>query len=119
MKLFNAIPPAFERFRLRLASSQAGIGLSLLGLLGGLLAGGLIVLFRLLIEFVQGTYIPYGDVENYEALPVLARFCLPIGGAVIIGLWFQWLSPAARRVGVIHVMERLQYHEGHLPIKIW
>ncbi len=117
MKLFNAIPPAFERFRLRLASSQAGIGLALLGLLGGLLAGGLIVLFRLLIEFVQGTYIPFGDVENYEALPALARFCLPLGGAVIIGVWFQWLSPSGRRVGIIHVMERLQYHEGHLPIK--
>lgn len=117
MKPFNAFPPAFERFRLRLASSQAGIGLSLLGLFGGLLAGGLIVLFRLLIEFVQGLYIPYGDVENYEALPVLLRFGLPIGGAVIIGLCFQWLHPSARRVGVIHVMERLQYHEGHLPIK--
>jgi CIC family chloride channel protein len=117
MKPFNAIPPAFERFRLSLASSQAGIGLSLLGLLAGSLAGGLVVLFRLLIEFVQGLHIPYGDVENYEALPVLFRFALPIGGAVIIGLWFHSLHPAARRVGVIHVMERLQYHEGHLPLK--
>jgi hypothetical protein len=117
MKPFNAILPAFERFRLSLASSQAGIGLSLLGLLAGSLAGGLVVLFRLLIEFVQGLHIPYGDVENYEALPVLFRFALPIGGAVIIGLWFHSLHPAARRVGVIHVMERLQYHEGHLPLK--
>jgi CIC family chloride channel protein len=117
MKPFNAIQPAFERFRVRLASSQAGIGLSLLGLLGGVLAGGLIVLFRLLIESVQGIYIPYGDVENYEALPTMVRFGLPVGGAVIIGLCFQWLRPSTRRVGVIHVMERLQYHEGHLPFK--
>lgn len=117
MNIFNAIPLLVERFRLRLASSQAGIGLSLLGLLGGLLAGGAIVLFRLLIESAQGTFIPYGDVENYEALPPIVRFGLPLGGAIIIGLSFQWLNHRTRRVGVIHVMERLQYHEGHLPIK--
>ena len=117
MKFFNAMHAAVERFRLRLASSQAGIGLSLLGLFGGLLAGAVIVLFRLLIESVQAIYIPYGDVENFEALPGLLRFGLPVGGAILIALCFQWLNPRVRRVGVIHVMERLQYHEGHLPLK--
>ena len=117
MKPLNAMPAAVERFRLRLASSQAGIGLSMLGLFGGLLAGAVIVLFRLLIESVQAIYIPYGDVENFEALPGLLRFALPVGGAILIALCFQWLNPRVRRVGVIHVMERLQYHEGHLPFK--
>ncbi len=117
MKPLNAMHAAVERFRLRLASSQAGIGLSMLGLFGGLLAGAVIVLFRLLIESVQAIYIPYGDVENFEALPGLLRFALPVGGAILIALCFQWLNPRVRRVGVIHVMERLQYHEGHLPFK--
>lgn len=42
MKPLNAMHAAVESFRLRLASSQAGIGLSVLGLLGGLLAGAVI-----------------------------------------------------------------------------
>jgi len=117
MKIFNNIARGIERFRDALASSQAAVSLSVLGLVGGLFAGGLIVLFRLLIESVQGSFIPYGGVENYEALPPFLRFGLPVGGAVLIGLCFQWLHHGTRRVGVIHVMERLQYHEGHLPFK--
>ena len=66
---------------------------------------------------MQGTYIPYGGVENFEALPLFLRIGLPVGGAVLIGLCFQWLHHGTRRVGFIHVMERLQYHEGHLPFK--
>lgn len=117
MNILTRIQQAFERFRERLASSQAGIALPFLGLVAGVLAGGLVVLFRLLIESAQGTFIPHGDVENYEALPVWLRFALPVGGAVIIGLCFQFLHHSTRRVGVIHVLERLQYHEGHLPFK--
>ena len=42
MKPLNAMHAAVERSRLRLESSQAGIGLSMLGLLGGLLASAVI-----------------------------------------------------------------------------
>ncbi len=117
LNILSGIQQAFERFRLRLASSQAGVALSVLGLIAGVLAGGVIVLFRMLIESMQGTFIPFGDVENYEALALVFRFGLPFGGAVVIGLWFQWLYRGTRRVGVVHVLERLQYHEGHLPFK--
>ncbi len=117
LNILSGIQQAFERFRLRLASSQAGVALSVLGLIAGVLAGGVIVLFRMLIESMQGTFIPFGDVENYEALALVFRFGLPFAGAVVIGLWFQWLYRGTRRVGVVHVLDRLQYHEGHLPFK--
>jgi len=117
MPFVTRITQAFERVRLRLASPRAGFALPLLGLVAGCLAGGLIVVFRLSIETVQAGFIPYGDVENYEALPTAVRFGLPVAGAIIIGLVFQWLHHGTRRVGVIHVMERLQYHEGHLPLR--
>ena len=117
MNPLQVLSPAIERFRLRLASPHTGVGMSILGLLGGVLAGGLIILFRLLIEFVQGSFLPYGDTENFEALPTVLRFWLPVGGAMVIAAGFHWLQPCSRRVGVVHVMERLQYHEGHLPFK--
>lgn len=117
MNPLSAIASAFDRFRLRLASVQGGIGISILGLIGGVLAGGVVVLFRLATEYGQATFIPYGDIEKFEALSKEFRFALPIGGAIVIALIYQWLQPTTRRVGVIHVMERLQYHEGHLPFK--
>jgi CIC family chloride channel protein len=101
----------------RLASAQAGLALTLLGLVAGLLAGGLIIVFRLVIEIVQKQFIPLGDVDNFEALSVSSRFALPIAGAIAIGLAFHWMAARSRRVGVIHIMERLQYHEGYLPWK--
>ncbi|MFT4580391.1 MAG: CIC family chloride channel protein [Gammaproteobacteria bacterium] len=115
MKLFQILISAFERFRLGLACAQAGFGISMLGLVGGLLAGGLIVLFRLLIEWGQAQFIPYGDAGRFEALATEFRFALPIGGALLIALIYHRLDKRTRVVGVIHVMERLQYHEGHLP----
>lgn len=113
--LVTRLAQRFERFRLRLASAQVGFAQPLIGLIAGLLAGGVMVAFRWSIESAQGTFIPFGDVGNFEALSTPVRFALPIAGALVIGLSLQWLRHGARRVGVIHVMERLQYHEGHLP----
>ncbi|MFT4560811.1 MAG: CIC family chloride channel protein [Gammaproteobacteria bacterium] len=117
MKSLPVLVSAFDRFRLRLASAQAGFAISVLGLVGGLLAGGLIVLFRLLVEWAQGQFIPYGDAEKFEALATEFRFALPIIGALLIALIYHRLDKRTRVVGVIHVMERLQYHQGHLPFR--
>jgi chloride channel protein, CIC family len=117
MKASQILVSAFERFRLRLASAQAGFGISILGLVGGLLAGGLIILFRLVIEWGQAQFIPYGDADKFEALTTEFRFALPIAGALLIALIYHRLDKRTRVVGVVHVMERLQYHEGHLPFR--
>ena len=117
MILVERLLPLLERLRLRLASAQAGISLPFLGLFAGVLAGGVIVVFRLLVETAQAAFIPFGDVERFEALSVTMRFALPVGGAILIGVVFHLLNDSTRRVGVVHVLERLQYHEGHLPLK--
>jgi len=117
MRIFSKFTQGLEHFRLRLASSQAGIALPLLGLVGGFLAGGLIVVFRLLIDSAQAWFTPFGDSDNFSALSSNVRFVLPVAGAVVIGVAFHWTAERTRRVGVIHVMERLQYHEGYLPWK--
>lgn len=113
--LTTRLAQRFERFRVRLASAQVGFAQPLIGLVAGLLAGAVMIAFRWSIESAQGAFIPFGDVERFEALPVAVRFALPIGGAIAIAITFHWLRQGTRRVGVIHVMERLQYHEGHLP----
>ncbi len=106
---------SLHRLRLRLAEVDALPQLALLGIIAGGLSGGVIILFRLLVESSQAGFLPDGLAENYEALPPAARFALPAAGGLLVGLLLQLLKPAQRQVGVAHVMERLAYHQGHLP----
>lgn len=104
-----------DRLRHRLARAEALPLLSLLGILSGVLAGVVIILFRLSIEEVQAFLLPSGQSENFESLAAHWRLLLPLSGALLLGLLFQFLGNEQRQVGVVHVMERLTYHQGHLP----
>lgn len=109
-----------NNFRTRLAAIDALPQLAVLGLLSGLLAGAVIILFRLAIEHAQSSFLPGGDTENYEALSASMRFLLPTAGGLAIGLIFhsaQKLGGGNVQVGIVHVMERLAYHQGHLPLR--
>ena len=106
-----------DKLRLHLAGADALPLLALLGLCSGLVAGSVIILLRLLIEYIQSGFLPNGDPENYEALSVGVRFALPVLGALVIGLLFQYVGKDAISMGVIHVQERLAYHQANLPFK--
>ncbi len=107
-----------DRFRSRLASVDALPQLAILGLVSGVLVGIVIVLFRLAIENTQISFLPNGDTENYEALSATLRFGLPAIGGLVIGLIFQSLSHTGSvQVGIVHVLERLSYYQGHLPFR--
>lgn len=104
-----------EKLRLKLASAEALPLLVLLGIVSGLFAGGVIILLRLSIELIQTGFLPQGDPENYEALSLGLRFIIPFAGAVLIGLLFHLLFKGSPQVGVVHVLERLAYHQSNLP----
>ncbi len=103
--------------RLRASHAEALPVLVLLGLACGLLAGWAIVVFRLFIESIQSLFLPGGDPENYEQLPATWRLLLPFAGGVALGAIYHFLPAAARHVGVVHVMERLAYHQGRFPLR--
>ncbi len=104
-----------DKLRLRLASVDALLLLAILGLLVGLLAGGVTLVFRLLVENLQSKFLSHP--EHYEALSWQARLFIPIGGGLLVGAVLQFLTREQRAVGIVHVMERLNYHEGHLPLR--
>ncbi|MBU2966886.1 chloride channel protein [Amphritea sp. 2_MG-2023] len=108
---------SFAHFRNRLAHVEALPQLVLLGILSGLASGLVIIAFRLLIDLPLEAWLPGGQSENFEALPVWMRVLLPITGTAVLALMFWKLLPATRKVGVLHVMERLSYHQGNLPAK--
>ena len=106
-----------EKLRLKLAEVDALPQLALLGVCSGFVAGGVILLFRLVIETAQTGFLPSANPENYEALPMLWHFTLPVLGGLCIGILFQLMPKDSVQIGVVHVLERLFYHQGHLPLK--
>ncbi|MBN0989230.1 chloride channel protein [Amphritea pacifica] len=107
----------FAHFRNRLAHAEALPQLVLLGIVSGLLSGLLILAFRLLIDLPLEVWLPDTNSENFEALPTWVRMMLPPGGSIAILILLWKLPPSSRKVGVVHVLERLSYHQGQLPAK--
>lgn len=112
-KLF--IQSATTKFRHRLADFDALPQLTLLGMLIGLAAGGLIVLFRFAIE-IPLAYMLSNNNENFEGLDPVWRFSLPLLGAFIIATGLHYLKDKDRNVSIGHVLERLHNFQGRMPV---
>jgi H+/Cl- antiporter ClcA len=106
-----------DHLGLRLSGLDALPQLAMLAVPVGLLSGGVIIAFRMLVESSQAMLLPGGAIENYEALAPLLRFLLPAGGGLLIGVIWQYLKDETRQTGIVHVMERLAHHQGKLPIR--
>jgi CIC family chloride channel protein len=122
IKLLGYIGNAYGRFveaqQVRMSGNFEGLPLlAALGLICGVVSGGLIILFRLVMEGAAHQWLPNGDIESFEALSPIGRFMLCTIGGLIVGLILHCLKPKNRVVGVVHVIERLDYHEGYLPLK--
>ena len=104
-----------ESFRLRVARTDAIAELSLLGILSGVLAASVIILFRFLVEVGQVAMLG-NHLYDFERLEPVLRLVTALSGGVLLGLLFQAVSPPMRRVGVPHVLERLDYQQGRLPL---
>lgn len=103
-------------FRHSVAHAEALPQLSFLGMLCGLLTAAVAVLFRLSFEIPLESFLPAGK-ESFEELPVPLRFALPIIGALLIGLILHFNAKENRALGVGHIIDRMQYHQSHLPFK--
>ena len=106
-----------DAMRIQLAHADALLPLSLLGLLVGLLAGAVIVVFRLLVETSQDALLPGVGPDNYEALPEWSSFLLPLTGAILLALMFRFAGKGLHVLGVARVMERMTYHQGHFTVR--
>jgi CIC family chloride channel protein len=103
-----------EAFRLRVSRAAALPELCLLGVLSGVLAAAVIIAFRSVIELGQNAFLPH--YYDYESLGLAWRLLVPVGGGALLGLLFSAVPAGMRRVGVPHIIERLDYHQGRLPL---
>lgn len=103
---------SLQHFRERLTHYDALPQLVILGLLSGVATGILMVLFRLAVEWPLVWW--QGNAEAFESLPTLQLFLLPIAGSIALSLVFL-LWPKAKQAGMVHLFERLAYHQGQIP----
>lgn len=106
---------SLQEFRRRLASPEAALPYALLGLLSGVITAGLIVIFRLSLEWPLAEFLPGDSPENFEALPRYWHFALPFCGALLLGLLFHFTPPIYRMTGIAHVIASLHHGRGRLP----
>ncbi|MCW8196220.1 chloride channel protein [Proteobacteria bacterium 005FR1] len=105
-----------DDFRYSLSYIDALPQLTALGLISGLVAAFMIVLFRLLIDGSLALLLT-GEQNTFETLSPGWRFGLPLVGAVAIGLVWHFLPKADRSVGVTHVLDRLHNQQGRMPLR--
>lgn len=121
MKFYQKIQQVFcdwlEEERFHLARPDALLHLALLGVISGFLAGGTIIIFRLMVENLQDGLLPGQGAENYEELDTYPRFLLPIISSLLLALLFYHSSKGIRVLGIAHVIERMAYHQGYLTIR--
>ncbi|MCB1669568.1 MAG: chloride channel protein [Gammaproteobacteria bacterium] len=103
-----------EVFRTRISYQDALPQLLGLGIVSGLSAALLVVVFRLQVEGALA-FLFHGAALDFESLDPVWRFLFPFLGALLLGLALTPIDQKYQSVGVFHVLERLRNHQGRLP----
>lgn len=97
-----------------LAAPPGILAMSLLGCLCGIIAGLAISALHALIDLARVGF----DGLHITAIPELpAVFLAPLLGGLLLGLIYQLIRAGSRSTGLVHIVERLQHHQGYLPTK--
>ena len=94
---------------------ESQISLALLASLVGLVSAGLITLFRLAYELPLEYWLPNGSHEGFESLSSEARILFLLGSTALLIALFSRLQSPQRKMGVAHVLQRIEQHQGYLP----
>ncbi|MCK5881700.1 MAG: chloride channel protein, partial [Sinobacterium sp.] len=104
-----------KSYRHRLGGESALLPLAILGILVGLLTGGVIQAFRLMIELPGGYW--FGHHELFENLAPIERLALAAGGATVLGLLLQFVFKSVPSLGLPHVVQRLNLNHGRFEAR--
>jgi len=116
-KAIAAIRNQLHHARIHISHPDALLSLAVLGLITGIVTGSVIVIFRYAVDGLRVLLIPDGQIGHFEALSVEMRLLLPLAGALLIALVFRLIGGKQRVVGVVHVLERLEYHQGRMTFR--
>ena len=106
---------SLHQLRIRLAHTEALLPLVLPGLMTGILAGMLLILFRESVATISELFVPEGQ-DSFRLLSATMRLLLPLAGAVLLAVLIKSCPANRRQYGVAHVIERLTFNRGELPV---
>ena len=111
--MFELTHTSLEALRKSLSKPKTSAQLCLLGIVAGLFAAILIIIFRLLIIGVQAIFLPESD--NYTELPDLYRLFIPVIGALLIYAFAMISRYKHYRLGVPFIIHRIKQNYGNIP----
>jgi H+/Cl- antiporter ClcA len=104
-----------QKLRVALAQPQTSAHVCALGIVGGVCAASIIILFRLGIELLQSLYLfSSGD---YQDANWLVRLLIPFIGVVGILLVAYFTGFKHYRLGIPFVIHRIKIHFGYIPFR--
>ena len=106
---------SLQHFNERLASYDALPQWLLLGLACGLFSGLLIAAFRAVVDLPLEALLP-DNSDNFEALIDQGIWLLPLAGSAVLALLFYLVPKLKQKVGMVHLFERIAYHQSHLTM---
>ncbi|MFQ3236158.1 MAG: CIC family chloride channel protein [Paraglaciecola sp.] len=106
---------SLSAFRQELATPRTSIQLCVLGIIGGICAASVIILFRLGVEQLQLLYLD--EVNEFTSLPAQGRLWLPVVGVLLI-LGVAYLTGFKHyRMGIPFVIHRIKQNFGQIPLR--
>ena len=118
-RLREAWQGRLDSLRAQVADIENTPGLSLLCLLGAATGGlcGLVILaLHTAIHTLQGPLFETFGGRTFVDSSIAFRVAVPILGAVLLGVFVERLFKSAEH-GIVHIIERLVYYQGYLPLK--
>lgn len=103
-----------QSLRLALSKPATSVQLCLIGLMGGLIAAVVIIVFRLCLAFLQISIL--GGIGQYNAIDSLQLFTLPIIAVVLIITIAKMTGFKHYRMGIPFVIHRFKVFYGHIPL---
>jgi len=97
-----------EKIYTLLSRDEAKVPMAILGILVGISSGMLVNLFRFALEKPFPVFLDGLHHDDFEALPTWAHFAMPVVGCLVIGLLLHTLKPDQQRLGVAHVIDKVQ-----------
>ncbi|MBF7073811.1 chloride channel protein [Glaciecola sp. MH2013] len=104
-----------QALRREVSHPRTSVQLCLLGIVAGLCAASIIIVFRLSFEYIQ--IIVLGGVAQYSSVEPLQRFLLPVGAIVLVLLVAKLTGFKHYRLGIPFVIHRVKTRYGHIPLR--
>ena len=96
------------------ARPKSSIQLALLGVLAGVVAAMLIIMFRLVVLIGQSGFV--SEYDDFTQLPEIERLILPILAAIFIATFAYLTGFKHYRLGIPYVIHRIKQNYGQMPI---